>query len=299
MVVSVDRYVQQRLQGAALLPELAQMLDQLASVETKRLAQGRLWPGLCTTVRSVFPDAGDTLDPFLGAWGVLYAATLFLDALQDGDPLPEALPVVATPGRYNLAFSSVLLATSLLDDLAPPQFSASRLVRLRRLWSDMLLQAASGQQRDLGISQAAQHSSLLDAYQQTAQAKTGALFALALGGAATLMTDDLPTIVALTTAGELFGTLVQYSDDVLDADQQPNLTLTLPQALDTDKALLGVEAPDHTPAAFWTYLEQAHLRALGQMLAPLPEAMQQPVRRLFADVFAGHRAKPTADARGT
>lgn len=282
--VPVGAAVQQRLQAVALLPDLARILPAFVSASTEQLGQGRLWTAVCGTLRQAFPEAGELLDPFLAAWGALYATTLLLDALQDGDPLPVSVPLAELPQRYNLALSALLVATSLLDDLAPAPIPLVRLLRLRRVWADLLLCVASGQQQDLGTSAQTQRATS-DSYQQIAQAKTGALFALALGGGATLLTDDQATITAFTAAGTLFGTLVQYSDDILDADGQANRTLTLPLVLEAAKQQQGIAGPDHTPTALWNYLVQAHLHTLDQVLQPLPDLMRQSVHALFSDVF--------------
>ena len=56
---------------------------------------------------------------------------------------------------------------------------------------------AGGQQRDLTTCNADCADSPLDYYGQLAQAKTGATFALAFGGAAILLSDDDRVIEAL------------------------------------------------------------------------------------------------------
>jgi geranylgeranyl pyrophosphate synthase len=93
--------------------------------------------------------------------------------------------------------------------LSPDHIPANRILRLRELWTETMLRMASGQQRDLTASGDACDSPL-DTYQQLAQAKTGATFALAFGGTAILLTDETRTIDALILIGEIYGTLLQY-----------------------------------------------------------------------------------------
>ena len=66
-------------------------------------------------------------------------------------------------------------------------------------------------------------------------------------GLATLLTDDLTLVDALTQVGEIYGTLVQYADDLRDAVDQPNAALTLPELLPQLAIfpLQGSAASDH------------------------------------------------------
>ena len=71
-----------------------------------------------------------------------------------------------------------------------------------------MLRMAAGQQRDLIFSVDDVAHMSLDEYQQIAVAKTGATFALAFGGTATLLTDDMELVETLAAVGEVYGTLL-------------------------------------------------------------------------------------------
>lgn len=263
--------------------EMARTLTDLITRDAAQLGahphQAPLFPALQAAL------AGDTavFDILQAAWMGLYVAICRLDHLQDGDPESEPLPALGTMGaQYNVVFAAYVLAESLLDDLAP-LVPAARLLRLRRFWGDMLLRMAGGQQRDLQGDAAGLDD--LDTYQQIAQAKTGATFALACGGAAILCTDDDAIIAALTYAGEVYGTLIQYGDDLHDAASQPNLTITLPRALRDHPMFARDDDQEHILATFWSYLLTSYCQAVQQALANQPARIQQHIGELFTQVF--------------
>jgi hypothetical protein len=144
---------------------------------------------------------------------------------------------------------------------------------------------AGGQQRDLVIHGCEYNDAPLEMYQQLAQAKTGAMFALAFGGTAMLLTDDIQIINILIAVGEIYGTLLQYSDDLRDVATQPNLTLTLPQALCLTQPFYKSTSTSHTPEAFWSYVYHAYYAQASQILSQLPTAMQQSILALFDRTF--------------
>lgn len=150
---------------------------------------------------------------FASAWGKLYSATLLLDHVQDNDELGEqGLAALPAPLQYQLAFSAYADASHGLSELAT-LLPAERAVRLHTLWSTTVVQLATGQYRDLTVpvtSGNAQQS--LDSYEELAAQKTGAAFALALGGCACAATDDSAHVDAATTAGVIVGMLLQYKD---------------------------------------------------------------------------------------
>jgi hypothetical protein len=65
--------------------------------------------------------------------------------------------------------------------------------------------------------------------------------------------------------GELFGTLVQYSDDVLDQATQLEDTATLPAALRAAAHAQGTQAGAAHGQAFWAYLYLSYLAALAEL----------------------------------
>lgn len=229
------------------------------------------------------PDAA-TATPFQAAWTLMYAAISRLDALQDGDPVRWQLPVLggAAP-QYNFVFAIYVLAEALLDTLSP-DLPAARIVKLRRLWSDSMLRMAAGQQQDLAAGDGGSAGGSLERYQQIAQAKTGSSFALAFGGCGLLLTDDEPLTAALAAIGEVYGTLIQYSDDLLDAATQPNSAPTLPAAL-RGLPQAGEIAPARLAAALWPIIHEMYrLRALA--LADGHPELKEGVAALFDAVFS-------------
>jgi hypothetical protein len=275
-----------RLQPVALVPEFESALRRLAEHDDSRPSQNPQWGLVIPTIQRLLGGTDEAIAPFLAAWSLMYAVIVRLDHLQDGDLVDDPLPTANRPeAQYNLIFGYYVLATGVLDLLSPDQVPAERILRLRRLWTDMLLRMAGGQQRDLIARDAVGIEQPLDYYQQIAQAKTGATFALAFGGTAALLTDDPRTIDALTLIGEIYGTLLQYRDDLLDALTQPNPTLTLPEALTTARPVHLADRTGHTPAAFWAYLYRVYHEQVGQALVGLPAELQQGLRDLFARTF--------------
>lgn len=280
-----------RLEESVVLPELHQALVELTRLDAARLAQGRHWSWLIPSLQHLLGGAAvDTL-PFLTAWCLLHLATVRLDHLQDGDP--GDLPLLPGGARVQiqLALSAYALATSLLDALDPTVVPPRRLLQLHRLWSSLLLRTASGQQRDLTLPASATAEDTLVAYQELAQAKSGAMFALAFAGTATLLSDDAAVIDRYCAVGELFGTLVQYSDDVLDQATQLEDAATLPAALRAAAHAQGTHAGADHGQAFWAYLYPSYLAALADLTAAATPAERSGLRALFATAFEQANAR--------
>jgi hypothetical protein len=275
-------FSQRRLTQLPLRQAFVAQLAQFARTEPEQLRQHPPIAAMFATLSAVLPSAEHITSAFREAWTLMYAAIGRLDALQDGDPI-SAPPEVATAGaHYNLVFASYVLAVSLLDELAT-QVPDDRLRRLQRLWNDCMLRMADGQQHDLASGTVPLSFESLAVYQQIAQAKTGATYALAFGGLATLLTDDLTLVDALTQVGEIYGTLVQYADDLRDAVDQPNSALTLPELLPFIPHTFEL-SPAQLAAAFWSYLCSSYLGAALDTLAAYP-AIYDAISTLFAAVF--------------
>jgi len=274
-----------RLIGHALSEATTTALLHLVSQDTDQLMQHPPIAAMFALLPELLHGVARIVTPFRVAWTLMYAAISRLDALQDGDPMhPEAAsPSTSLGAHYNLVFATYVLAASLLDDLAEV-VPAARLLCVQRLWSNSMLRMADGQQHDLGNDKGMYDVGMLAAYQQIAQAKTGATYALAFGGLATLLTDDAALITAMVQVGEIYGTLVQYSDDLHDARTQPNQTVTLPAVLRC-LPLAVAHPPAQIEAAFWAYLLPIYQQAAATALAAFPE-LQTPIARLFTDVFA-------------
>lgn len=279
-----------RLETIAVLPStraaLATMVTQEWSVDDEE-QQSRL-AAIGKLYALLGGDDEYCIETLAAAWATLRAALARLDHLQDQDPEDHPLPTVAHTGaQYNIVFAYYLLASALLDDLDEHDISALRVSRLRRLWTDSLLQAASGQQEDLtGVSLGQDRGlAALDHYQQVAQAKSGAIFGLALGGAAILATDDAAAINACRTIGELYGTLIQFRDDLADEIRQTNSTLTLPQTYGAALSTYESQVPPHTLHPYWQYIYNAYRDQARQVLDCFPPKVQAGVLGLLFASF--------------
>jgi hypothetical protein len=279
----IDATMNDRLAGLGLRPAFAVALSHLLAVDVSCLAQHPPVVATFATLAAVLQTPDAVLSPFRTAWTLMYATIGRLDSLQDGDPIVAPPQVPSIGAHYNLVFASYILATSLLDDLVE-EVPAARLLRLQRWWSDCMLRMADGQQHDLESGAEPRSFDALAVYQQIAQAKTGATYALAFGGLAMLLTEDDELVASLTQVGEIFGTLVQYADDLRDAASQPNPALTLPELL----PFLPLDTPhqlDHIASAFWSYLYPTYLQAAVGALSRYPSVHGQ-IAAMFAEVFA-------------
>jgi Polyprenyl synthetase len=281
--VGLAEMVARRLGNVDLLPELRQTLLRLSEADEVWRIEEWQWPWVIPAVQAALGGAQLPLEPFIAAWTLMYAAIVRLDHLQDGESVDDPLALPGhTAAQYNLLLAYYVLASSLLDDLSPQEFPPHRIRRLYRLWSDLMLRTASGQQRDLIIDKANDLANVA-AYHDLARAKTGSTFALAFGGVATLMGDDQTIIDACLVIGDLFGALVQYHDDVLDAAMQPNATLTLPDILALTYPEIATTS--RTPQDFWSYLYRAYRTYVEQVLTTLPEELAERVLALFVRAF--------------
>jgi hypothetical protein len=254
--------VRQRLDEIELLPELRQALMQLAEGDAARLVAGRHWSWLIPSLRRLLGEPEADITPFFLAWSTLHLATSRLDHLQDNDP-PDQLGATGSPSiQYNLALTTYALATGLLDLLVPVGVPPHRILRLYRLWSTRLLCTAGGQHSDLALMNAAAEDDLLEVYQQVAQAKSGAMFALAFGGTATLLTDD-----------------------ILDGAEQPSNAATLPVALGAHARSDREQAAARNLPAFWHHLYPAYLAYLDELTARSTQVERDGLRALFAFAF--------------
>lgn len=228
------------------------------------------------------------LDLFVDAWRRLYTATLLLDHVQDGDKLPDPWFAALAPSlQYHVAFSVYLSAQSVLAGIGPELVAASRVAGLHSLWAASVTQLAEGQYHDLTesiLDPGLRGSTALDRYEEIAGQKTGASFALGLGGVARLAGDEEAPIVAATQAGLILGMLLQYRDDLLDAPGQEvsPATLTLERAL---RATGSDGGGGSSPAAIWAFVYERYAEALAQSLLPLPPAARQIVQRLAVSMF--------------
>lgn len=276
----------QRVAGLPFQTTLAHTLIALAASDAARLQQYPHLALLFAALHQAFGiDARSALTTFSNAWMVMYAAISRLDELQDDDTTDTPLPVTGPAGlQYNLVLALYILGASLLDELVG-LVPERRLLRLCRFWNDTLMRMADGQHADLAAANSTTHSFSLDEYQQTAQAKTGATFALAFGGAAMLLSDEEQVVTSFTHVGEIYGTLIQYSDDIHDAKEQPDVPLTLPNVLAAHPQLGTYHNSQQTLAAFWSFTYTHYRCSALEVLHALPASLHTPIATLFTQVF--------------
>ena len=226
----ITQHVENKLACLELLPDLrADLLTILR--QSENCQQDRFLHQLPLAIFHALGGENERIiEPFVAAWACLHSVLLRLDHLQDNDLEEDPLPTDPNlPASYNLLLAAYVLANSALDDLDASNNPPGRLLRLHRLWNECILTCASGQHLDLlhsDTSKSDRH--VLDQYQQVAHAKSGALFALAFAGVALLMTDDNTIVTACHFVGNVYGTLLQLTDDLLDVENHSSL-LTLDQ----------------------------------------------------------------------
>ena len=283
--------IMQRLAALPVLPEARAALAWLVEHDWHGEEFGQEREGSQATLEAVYRALGGDpkdLEPFLLAWLTLRATLSRLDHLQDNEITnPAPLSAVASIGEhYNLVFAYYVLATALLDGLDDTALPPRRLRELTRLWNDTMLWAASGQQRDLArIGPQDQVDAALEHFQEAIQAKAGAVYALAFGGTAVLATDDTQTIAALSLIGQIYGILLQFSDDFLDANAQTDPALTLAQVYTRVRTISGLALPPHQLQHYWDHIYSCYIEQVEQVLAILSPQVQAPVRALFRSTF--------------
>lgn len=257
------------------------MFAQVVDIDLAFLARRPSIMEVIPAIQRGFGDSGEELLPFHAAWLLMYAAVGRLDHLQDGDPIEEQPELVGEQAaQYNSVLISYLLATSLLDAITvvPPE----RVQRLQRFWVDCMLRMAAGQQRDLAAPNIGLQDISLDDYQHITLMKTGATFALAFDGTALLLADDQRVADVLSVVGELYGTLLQYGDDALDAAFQPN-EATLPNVL--RNTFKTAPLTPQTPTQFWSYLYPIYHTAAVKALESVQVGLRDAVLGLFRQTF--------------
>jgi hypothetical protein len=274
-----ERFVQ-HLAASAVLPECAAALTQVVTADLRQHDRATRWGWLIPALQSILGDTAHHARPFAEAWYLLNAATGRLDDLQDGDLTEDPLPFDQPALHYQLVLSYYVVATQFLDDLAIDDLPPRRVMALRQYWARLVLRAASGQFRDLLAGATPPPCDPATSYQELAQAKSGAIFALAFGGTATLLTDDVTLVETFFALGEGFGTLLQLSDDIADQAAQPNVTLTLPAVY---AAALGDTA--QTLLAYWTHVYRAYRAHLVALVNDVPMPYRAPLHQLLDRVF--------------
>ena len=271
----------QRLSSIMMLPELRAIFQHMMIHDTTKHGYRQRWSTTIQEIQVALGADSAAITPFVSSWELMYSAISHLDHIQDRDIISDSVFLALEDAqRYNVVFGYYVFAECVLSELTS-LISADRVLRLRTCWSEAMLRMASGQYRDLlftnATSSASPHS-----YQEIAQAKTGATFALGFGGAAMLHTDDVQIISALQFLGEIYGTLLQYSDDLLDSDAQQNATLTLPTIF--EQAHPHMSQPT-SKAAFWMFVYRSYYKHALGIAQTLPETIRNLMLGLFTQTF--------------
>lgn len=291
---SVLDTVLRRIANIPVLPEARAALHLMVerdwnadeSIEDRRRCE--------SVFRAIYGELGgqgQSFEPFLTAWLILRAALLRLDHLQDNDISELVLPrdELSIAEQYNLVFAYYVLAMALIDDLDETAVPTRRIRYLARLWNDTMLWAASGQQRDLGRSGPTEpQEAVFSHYQETIQAKAGAVYGLGLGGVAALATDDHRVVRAISAVGQIYGALLQFSDDLLDASSQANPDLTLPEVYRKAAALSGIIGQAEHLNYYWAYIYRTYLNQVEETIKDLSEEVQLALLELFHNTFDIH-----------
>ncbi len=117
------------------------------------------------------------------------------------------------------------------------------------------------------------------------QAKAGAVYGLGFGGLAALTTDDLQTVGVISAIGQIYGTLLQFSDDFLDSSGQLNPWLTLPEVYRRAAIASGMKGQPEHLGHYWDYIVRSYMQQVEQMVIALPDAVQSVLLELFLNTF--------------
>lgn len=282
--------------GFPVAGELRAATERLLSA-TSTSTPRPLWLETISRIATSLGGEPQAVQPFVAAWRALYTVTLYLDHLQDGDPLGDSwLEELPPAQQYHLAFSVYVAAQHFLAQLDTRAIPLGRILRLQRFWAISVAQLANGQYCDLTASLPTHSAAPLDAYEQIAAQKTGTTFALAFGGVARLVTDDEAQVRALTNTGTVYGMLLQYQDDLLDRagqEHQPE-TMTFSRTLLAAHPKLAARG-EGAVEIFWAAICMGYAEVLDGLLAPLPVE----TRRIVIDLLRSSFGETAAPAETT
>src|SRR5689334_4592332 len=139
----VSERVSQRLRSLGVLPDMQAALTLAATKgwATEEEEEPHVFVAIETLYEALGGGEGSCIQTFQAAWAALKSTLTHLDHLQDDDPELPGTPFISVGASYNVVFASYVLASALLDDLDELGIAPARISRLRRLWSDSMLQA--------------------------------------------------------------------------------------------------------------------------------------------------------------
>ena len=215
-VAAVDEEIRALLHSAdtALQPFYGMMLYQLG-LDARKASGKRLRPVLCTLVYEAITGDPAAALPAAAAIELLHNFTLIHDDIEDQDPARHHRPTVwsvwGVPQAINAGDG--MFAVSRLAVQRLRGIPAQRVLAFAGLLDEACVRVCEGQFLDISFETRTDVTT--ERYRAMAARKTGALFAAAAAGAATLATDDTATRQALARFGEAFGQAFQAHDDLL------------------------------------------------------------------------------------
>ena len=108
---------------------------------------------------------------------------------------------------------------------------------------------------------------------------------MGFGGVAALASDDAQIVGVVSTIGQIYGTLLQFSDDFLDASGQLNPWLTLPEVYRRAAVASGMKGQPEYLSHYWDYVLRSYMEQVEQMVKALPDTVQSALLELFHNTF--------------
>jgi geranylgeranyl diphosphate synthase, type I len=163
-------------------------------------------PGLCCEAAGGIARRAEAVT---AAWLLFYTAGHFLDNVADEVVVQEVRPSGGPGTTINIATGLIASANIILNKLEGSGISHEAACAIRGDFYHSMLKACTGQHADLTIVKPT-----LEQCWETAEAISGAVFAVACRAGARLATDDLGGIDLFGQFGHHLGMLLQIGDDI-------------------------------------------------------------------------------------
>ncbi len=217
------------------------------------------------------------IDIITNAWHMMYGMIIRLDDIQDNQPISTPFPSdVNLSTQYNILFSHYLIAESILDELIIYDMPINRYIKIRRFWSDMMIRMSSGQYCDVCSKNHTIDKDIAIKYQKIAQSKTGATYALAFGSTGLALFDDKSIYEGLVVIGEIYGTLIQYGDDINDYEVDMNKSTSFVDI---------VRESEIETLSMYNYVYSIYYDHVELNMKDFPEQIKIVIREIFKKTF--------------
>jgi geranylgeranyl diphosphate synthase type I len=163
-------------------------------------------PGLCCEAAG---GSAQRAEAVTAAWLLFYTAGHLLDNVADEVVVQEVRPSWGPGTTINIATGLIASANIILNMLEEFGISRGAAYATRDDFYRSMLKACTGQHADLTLV-----NPTLEQCWETAEAKSGAVFAVACRAGARLATDDLEGIDLFGQFGHHLGMLLQIGDDI-------------------------------------------------------------------------------------